>query len=571
MILTEQQIKDIIKLNPNRELIAAARAASKALRLHIDGEGLASAVVQIEGFEDLSLKTLRARYAKSNKDLMKRLSQPLENIFSAKGGTVYYNLTGEREQLARRLAMQIRSGMSIRGWIRNYWLPNYLRDPNGIIFIETVVADQAMTIRTQGKSVAYPTYKSSAVIYDYKPDGNRLEWIVFSTTQSEKKALGLDENQIVFRLVDDAFDYYISFTDGEAIILNSFTIPNPYGQVPAILNSDLPNPSKPGIVLSLFDDVLELANEFFLKGSIRVTHEFMHAYPKYWEYADDCQTCSSNGMPATGFKDGKPCPDCKGTGKRLMSKVSDVKLLNHPDRDTPAIAPHVAGYVSPDKVYFEIASAGMAVLEDLMHFTIWGSASRVKTQGTSGGTGQGGEPKTATEVMDEMKPVAERLFQISEMAEQRHAFVLNMAIIANIDPSYQGSSVSYGKRYIMEAPDAIWNKYSLARTAGAAASVLDDLLLEYYESKYSTDPVKLAIQQKLMRIEPFVHYTVLQVKGLDCTDLDYYRKLYYSEWLSSLNEAMILSISDEGLLALLMDYALTKMADKPKPVAVAGF
>jgi hypothetical protein len=298
---------------------------------------------------------------------------------------------------------------------------------------------------------------------------------------------------------------------------------------------------------------MELANHFLLKGSIKITHEFLHGYPKYWEYADGCTDCGG-----TKYKDGHLCPSCKGTGKKLLLKVSDAKLLEYPDKDTPIVAPDVAGYVSPDKTYYEIATNDLQLLEELMNVTLWGAQAKVQTQGMV--TNQSGDTKTATEVMNDIKPQADRLNLISEMAEKRHKFILDAVVKINLSlPFYPGASVNYGRRYMIEGPDEIWLKYSDARIKGAAISVLDDLLVEYYEAKFFSDPIKLAIQTKLMKVEPFVHLTAQQVDLMQSvTAEDKAAKVYFGEWLSSINEAMVLSMSPELLRENLIAYATQK-------------
>jgi hypothetical protein len=233
-------------------------------------------------------------------------------------------------------------------------------------------------------------------------------------------------------------------------------------------------------------------------------------------------------------------------------------LLEYPGKDDAKIAPDVAGYVSPDKTYYEIATADLEQLERLMNITLWGADTKVQAQPMS--TNSGGETKTATEVMDDIKPEADRLQVISEMAEKRHKFILDAVIRLNLSlPTYQGASVNYGRRYMIEGPDAIWDKYSKARAGGAGISVLDDLLVEYYETKYASDPVKLAIQTKLMKIEPFVHNKVIEVEAMvNVTNEDKAAKAYFGEWLSMQNEAMILTMTPELLRELLITYSSEK-------------
>lgn len=562
MILSENQIKEILLKNPNQALLTDAQKYSKKMRTHLYGENLEAELPVIDGFEEKGLRTLRVKYAKSNKDILARLKRPVDKVFSARGGSVYYNLPDTADKRARQLSSDVTKGYSIKQWLENYWKPHYLDDPSGVIFMEVMPSEQVALMKQRGKSFVYPTYRSCEDIFDYLPNGSSLEYIVFKVTKAEKKQNNIDESVIVFRVVDDSFDYFVKVEGDQVSILKEHTFPNFFMKVPAILNSDIIDPTTPLKRLSLFDEVVELANAYLLKGSIRLTHDFLHGFPKYWQYSDSCETCHGNA-----FVEGEPCKTCKGTGKSIMNKVSDAMLLTHPQaKDDPVIAPNVAGYVSPSKDYWEMSNGDLQMLESMMHFTVWGADPMPKTQGLS--TDKTGDSKTATEIVSELKPQADRLHPITESAEKRHKFILDCLVQIQISQNYQGATVNYGKRYLLEGPDVIWQKYSDARTKGAAASVLDDLLLEYYEAKYDSDPVKLAIQTKLMKTEPFVHMTALQVKGLTPDENDYKAKLYFSEWLQTVGESEILLTDVAKLKEQLAAYVSTKQLPQPEPKAL---
>jgi hypothetical protein len=546
MILNHQQIKDIILNNPNRKLVSEGSQYNKKMRRHLYGVDLAGKLSKIDGFESQSLSELKVKYARSNKDLFARLARPIDKVFSARGGSVYYNLPDEQDKQARRLIQDVRKGYSIRKWVEMFWKPHLLDDPYGLVFMEILPAQEAILARQQGRSFVYPTYKSINSIYDYLPAGSSCEYVVFNVENDEKLRAGITTDKTIYRVVDDAWDYWVERVDQDIKIIDDHSYPNYFGQVPAQINSDIVSPECEDRFLSFFDDVIELADEFLTKGAIKTTHEFMHAYPKYWQYAEGCNHCSGTGL-SSREEDGK-CKPCGGTGKKMMLKVSDVMLLDMPESGDQKITPEVAGYVSPDKTFFEIATTGLKLLEDLMNMTVWGHKPKSAVAGPQ--VGKDGHAKTATQVMDEVKPQADRLQVVSEMAEKRHKFILDAVIRLNLSiPNYIGSSVNYGRRYMIEGPDDIWKKYSEARQQGAPVSVLEDLLIEYYEAKYTSDPIALAVALKLMYVEPFLHHTVEQVKALGVSDEDWKAKLYFSEWESTMSE-MDIVISDADTLRL---------------------
>lgn len=553
MVLTLPEIKNIILNNPNKALVVQGQQLNKDLRFHIYGAMKDTSVVKIEGFEGDMIKTLRVKYARSNKDVMSRLARPVDKVFSARGGSIYYNMSEDRNKRAIVATSDTRDGMGTKEWIENYWKPHFLDDPNGVLFMEIGNGSSYPV----GK--VYPTYKPITDVYDYKPKGSSLDYIVFTVKESEKKAAGIITEGLVYRVVDDAFDYWVKLESQEITIIREQTFPNYFMSVPAMINSDIVNSEKDCGVISIFNEALELANEFFLKGSIKITHDFLHAFPKYWEYADTCNKCGG----AMVF-DGNVCPDCKGSGKSFTSKVSQVKLLNYPEGNDPIIAPNVAGYVSPDKTYYEIATSDLKMLEDLMYFTLWGTQSQGQVQPLQT-TANNGQPKTATEVVDSKDPLIARLTPISKQAEKRAKFIIDSIVRVQLgNLAYTGASVNFGRRYMIEGPDALWTRYADAKAKGTSVSILDDMLKEWVETKYNGDPVGSAIQIKLLAVEPFIHNTINEVKGFSIAPEDYAAKVYFSEWLNTINDAYILTTDENTLRADLATYAGTKSMPEPQ-------
>lgn len=557
MILSLPQIKEILSSRPNQGLLQKATMQSALLRRHIYGGNLKSAsITEIKGYEKEEMRELRDKYAKSNKDLFSRLARPIDKVFSAKGGSIYFNLSEEQNKKAMALLKNVRSGLTAKKWIEAMWKPHFLDDPNGLIFME-IGTDAEDNIK------CYPTYKSTADIYDYQPNGSNVEYVVFTTTKEERAAAGLAEADTAYRVFDDAFDYFVKWNanDKSAIIIQKSSYPNYFDKVPAILMSDMMSSTTPGLALSLFNEVMELAEDFITTGSIRNLAKIRMAYPKYWEYADDCNHCGG-----TGVKEAKPCEHCKGSGMRGMTNPGDAKLLSYPgSKDDMIVTPNIAGFVDFPSAYFDNSANELYALENLATLTIWGTEAKVQTQGlaTSPDT-----QKTATQVIDEIQPKADRLHAISEMAEKRHKFIIDHIIQCELNQNYEGASVNYGRRYMIESADALWVKYQDARKNGAAISLLDELLMEYTEAKYANDPVGLAIQKKLIEVEPFVHYTAKETKDLAVPFKDFNAKIYFGEWLATVTDSYLLITDTATIKAALDAYVAAKGLVEPQPAAV---
>jgi hypothetical protein len=560
MILTLGEITTIIKENPGAKKLQQGRAYLAKMRRHIYGEGLEDYLKgekTLDIYEKQTARDVRAKYGKSNKDLYSRLSRPMDKVFTAKGGSLYYNLGEAQTKKAIQLSSDIGGGISVRKWVETFWKPHMLDDPFGVTFMEILPETQVALAIQEGRSFVYPTYKPVSSIYDFKSTGNKLEWIVFQLDHAQKVEAGIDPQLLAFRVVDDAFDYYVTRDQDEVKVVNNSTLPNYFGQVPGMVNSDIFDPANEDYFLSFYDDILELAEQFLRKGSIKITHDFLHGFPKYSEFASNCAVCRGSGV-----YDGASCAACGGTGKSWISDVSKTKLLSMPSskEDAVILPKEVGAYISPDKTFYEIATDDLQLLEDLMTHTLWGTQSETKTSGMSL---QQETRKTATEVMGDIQPRVDRLFVISEMSEKRHKFILDMIIRVQVQASYKGASVNYGRRYLLESADVLLKRYSEARAAGNPVTLLDTMLNEFYEANYQSDPIGLEVARKLMYVEPLVHITADKMVEMMIDDEDYKAKLFFSEWLSQTEEAELIVQDIPTLRDSLYAYTSKKKIKQP--------
>jgi hypothetical protein len=229
------------------------------------------------------------------------------------------------------------------------------------------------------------------------------------------------------------------------------------------------------------------------------------------------------------------------------------------------VAPDVAGYVQPSEIFYKISTSDLSMLEELMNVTLWGSSATPQTKGLAAEGTDSKKPETATKEILDIKPQADRLKTLSEMFERRHKFILDFVVALNLQIGYKGSTVNYGRRYMIEGPDELLDKYNTARTIGAPITILDSMLKQYIEAEHAEDPVELEIQLKLIEIEPFVHIDADKIDAaVSVTPEDKARKRYFSEWKSSVNEAMFLSMSVELLRENFTAYVQTKQAEIDK-------
>jgi len=523
MVLTPDNLLEIFKNKPNSAVVEFAVTQSNLFTAQITGVGNDDLLEKITGLENEAQLNLRKRFSKTNKDLFARIHRPEDKVFSAKGGSRYYNLSPSlTKDLIERLN-NVYKGFSLKAWIESIALQYFHIDPMGLIFMEV------------GNNETYPTYKASNTIFDYSLNGRELNYIIFTTKE---------KNQ--YRVVDSMFDYLVEFEGQSVRVIPEQTYPNYFGYVPALIISDILAPNTE-MYTSPDHEIIKVANEYLRESSTKSVYKLKHAYPKAWQYQSTCNTCKG-----TGFDEADTCEVCNGSGFQVTKDTSETITLPIPTTDQPAIAPNVAGYVSPDIQGWNNMSEELTALENAMHSTYWGIKDRVKAIGV-------GSEKTATEIIDDMQPLNDRLFRFSKWAETIETFITDAIGLFYYGTNYKGCNINYGRRYALESPDAIWNKYDNARKNGSPISVLDEHLTEYYYSKYDNNSIELNKYLKLMKVEPFIHLTLTDAQKLVLNPDDYNKKVYYSEWLNTLTESEILLKTSQQLSEMLSQYTLTKV------------
>lgn len=551
MTYSQDEIKQIILTNPNRVMLDAARVMSKKLRMHIEGDGLIDSIEAMPYFEKPELLAIRKKYARSNQDLFERLFRQRDKVFTAKGGSKMYMLPEAQEKKFRAYLSVVKDGMSLEKWIEQIALKAFDVDPMSLTFIE---------LNENGQ--AYPTYKSTSAIYDYDLKGRRPNYVAFSLSQGEIQKLVVNKiilepakGVLVYRFIDEAFDRIV-IKDGEEVTFPSTAqFPNYFMQVPGVVNSNLPVFNS-NMFKSTAEVVVELAHEYLQDGSAKGTSKKYHMFLKAWELATECGAC--NG---TGFSGGAQCPECNGSKIKPYTKPSDI-IKVQPSDDNVKVPIPPGGYFTPPKEGWEMMNAELALLESAMRDTYWGTGDMKRAQGP---TSTGDSQETATEILDDYRPIADRLKKFSEWAQELHKFCADNIAMVFYSASYKGSAIVYGSRYLLESPDQLYQKYADARAKGSSRSVLDSFLIEYYESEYAGDALKLQRHLNLMKVEPFIHVNEDTVLKWPVKDEMKLAKVYYGEWEKTLKDMDVAMSTPEDLRKQLYAYVTLVQPSIPKP------
>lgn len=540
MTLKNKQIVDRIKSGATKDLKEARRIAKK-INMHVTGKGIKEYLEVIDTYENDAQKTLREKLVKSNRSLFSYLLRPMDKIFTAKGGSINFNLEAKELEGVKSKLTEASDGMDIKRYLKkNVRLP-YIIDANGILFVD---------IDPEGNLEPHVIYTNQILWYENK--GNTIKAIIFEgrkVTKAEATVLR-KEGTIEYRVIDEKFDK-IYVQDGKEIKEDrKRRIKNFFGYVPAIILGDEKDPNST-IYTSQVYDILDDADLFLRRSSTMNVHELANLYSRYWSYAQACTRCEGEGIITSVDGDdvvtSSTCISCGGTGAKTRTNASDETVLPLPQDGEPIIAPHIAGYVSPDiqiaKFYAELQDG----FRTEMFQDVWGTTYE-----------QGGKRETATGRYIDAKPVEDKLRDMSYTFEKLHQFLLNTFIQAITQNLKYESSVAYGTRYILESADEILDKRKELSGKQVSEVIVLDLEQRYIEAEYQTDSVELKKRKKLMKIEPYPTLTILQVMALSLPDDDKLRKLYFADFVSSLTDAKIILLPSEKLREQLTDFIKLK-------------
>jgi len=513
MTLTDDEAIDYIKSNQSiKPKWNEARSQSKELFALIEGLDYSEELIKrIEFVETEGRAKSRKKYSRPIIDLFERLSKPITNVFTATGGELRYNIDNDetRKKFISEIT-NVRDNKSLRKYLQNTWTRMYASDPNGVIFLEYNTNEE------KGPVKVWPTYKSALSIRSYVPNGQLLEVLLFEPKKID------DKNY--WRIVDDNQDRTFRQEGDEFILEEDRSFIHPFGKVPGVIASDLNNLGCP-IKLSGFNKIIPLSKELAADSSVKTIYKRIQGNPIHWRYAIRCKDCSGLG------KDGnKICSSCSGKGVMNNGDVTDMIQLPIPRPDHKVLAPDVAGYVSPDLEFLEFATKEIKELEITAHETHWGTLFGAREEIV--------KSKTATEIRFSQQPMEQKLNEYADVAEwiekQLSEWVLNFY---DSSKSREESKIMihYGRRYIMESPDAILIRYDEARKEQQNNVVLDRLFREYLTAKYRNNPTDLKINIKKSDVEPYIHMStddIITVFGVE----EAQRKSLFEKWWKTLDE-----------------------------------
>ncbi len=539
-ILKNAQVFELIKHPRNRYLIDRAIEIKHHHELHIAGIGLKTWLKKVDGIDnEAALKTRRQLANAATISVMASALKPFNKIFTASGTTRKYNIKNEDEQIRFRgeILENIAGNKSIESFMKIEWSEKVNIDPLGMFLVEIEPDGEELTT----------VYKSCETYHDieyYSID--KIDYVIFNPT------IGKDGEKY-YRVIDDKYDRIVMVNDDKysvlenrKVVLNDGrkvsykTYPNHFGYVPGVIISDRNDKRSHGQDTWISESIPS-ADDYLFDAAIHKVYKTKVGLPIHYETERTCPQCEGNGA----LSNGDECPLCQGAGYAINRDISDKIILPFPeDSDSPELK-HIAGFINPD------ASSQKMMIEELnrlkreIYAAIWGSSAYVEK----------GNNATAFEIAVNKEPETDKLMMVSRNADIVETAITNLYGIFFID-GYNGANVRYGSKYALRSSDGLLKEYQEAQGKGLTSTILNELLLQYYQSEYENNEQAFTRAVKLMNLEPYVHQSVeIVAEKLKPSAELYMIKLNFSQYITRFEE-------EKGRIALFSLEEIEKELDR---------
>lgn len=498
MAYKETEIKAFLKTHSEKteQWVLDARASNTTLKALVTGEGFNVELInRIEHIESSKRAEARKKYAKDIRDLFSRVMKKRQNVFDANGGSINNLIKNKsiKEQFAERLS-NFKANKSLYQYLSGLYFNLTDIDPNGCIMLE---------YKNEGKDEnktdilnLYPSYKSIHDIRFYKSRGQLVDYIVFEPKVNEETGYK------IWRIVDDAKDYTFFEISGTFTEVPDKTFKHPFGKVPVMILSETCVLGTE-LRLSPLNQVLELAKDYARDKSVLTIYKFQNGIPFHWRYGSVCKSC--NGLGKTGEQ---KCKGCDGKGHPTRGDVTDMQIIPLPKDGQPSLGDKIMGYSSPDLETWKQYKEDLRDMEMVIDDTIWGTDKTHQSDHSN---------ETATGRFIDVQPIANTLNDYSNVAEYVYN-TMALWVLNFTDQTKDKNEIlyqrSFGRRYIIESPDVLLEKYGKAKEKGENNTILDKLLEEFILSKYKSDQVMQERMLKKSKVEPYLHLSIKDVHDI---------------------------------------------------------
>jgi len=556
MILTDQQVIELIEHPENSEAILVASELQDAHKVHVNGKGYKKYIRQILGYEN------NEQYAQK-KELSECITIFLTKIIidqqsrwqNVKGTKKYYNFarSARKEKEFNSVLSQVWKNESIEYFINEFIKDALYTEFNGFVIGELpqIVGkgENAYEIKDgiiqplQDKLKPYLIFRPIETIHDFRSKGNKVEYIIIDwgkeerdTEKSTNPESGSGTTVQLYRILDDKSDRIFEKGKGKIILSTKYPpIPNKLDYVPAVQVSIFRDDVLiDEIKTSPIRQIIPLLKTYLTNWAEHVITCILHSRPIYYQIGQQCRYRDKDGQCENGFInyviEGKPkiktCPDCKGVGAKIYKDAAEALILPQVDLEgKPYNISNVAGYVEPPVETMKQQMNELRWLEENILLSGTGMNKMAETQ----------IEKTATEAMLNWKPLEKIIGDILDNIEYLETEITNIIGKLYYGQGYESCQISYNRNLNLRDENTVLIEIEQAKKAGASSSYVKTLHNELIYSRYQHNPIDLERNLILAELEPLIGYTPEELQKYCSNYVDentITMKIYFNDYIT---------------------------------------
>lgn len=556
MILTDQEVIELIEHPANSEAIQTASELQDIHKVHVNGKGYKDYIRQIIGYENNEQYARKKELSECGTIFLTKIIIDQQSRWqNVKGTKKYYTFAkaARKENEFDKILSQVWKNESI-----DYFINEFIKDALYTEFNGFVIGELPQVIKEgknsyeikdgisqplQDKLKPYLIFRPIETIVDFVSKGNKVEYIIIDWGEEERDMQknanpesGTGTRVQLYRVLDDNSDRIFEKIKGTVSLSTEYPlIPNKLDYVPAVQ-------------ISIFrDDVLidevktspirqsiPLLKTYLTNWAEHVITCILHSHPIYYQIGQQCRYKSEEGTCDDGYINyvikGKPnrktCPNCKGVGAVLNKDASIALILPQTDEEgKPYDVNNVAGYVEPPVETLKQQIAELRWLEENILLSGTGMNKMAETQ----------IEKTATEAVLNWKPLEKIIGDILDNIEYVETAITNIIGKLYFGKTYESCQISYNRNLNLRDENTVLIEIEQAKKAGASSSYVKTLHNELIYSRYQHNEIDLERNLILAELEPFIGYTPEEIQKYcsQWVDPDAIKmKIYFNDYIT---------------------------------------
>jgi hypothetical protein len=520
MVLTDEQIKKLIKHPVNSEAISKAIELQGDASVHFTGQGYERLISRLASHET-------EQEYKGKRELSEPVTKPICNTIYNEitqtihtGTRIQYPEFGksntEKEQFLKTIS-KIYNNKSLHEFSKEWLSSAFFYRMNDFIVITrpkkagNEVLIKGIPVKADEAPERYIITVGIDVVHDYVKSGDKVEYLIYKYKTDGKKQL--------FRVIDDEKDC-IYIREGENIYLNTINGNDdvithtvmPCMQVGRIY-SDIGNTN---VCKSFIDSTIPLLRRYLKFDAINVISEVKHSFPFWWAVGTPCDNneCDDGYVIKEGTK--TICPVCNGTKHRSTIRPGQVFLIPQVAvNESRPFANQPAGVVEGSVTTIQNQKQRLIDRKEEIYQYALGMQPFQQIQ------------RTATEVELNTKPLEYRNNLLSSFCEQIESWVCD--VVGSEMKSYKGCTIAYSKRLFNRNENVVIDDIKKAKDNGSPQSYIYSLVEELIYARYNNDPLERERQLILMQLEPLVGYTVAEVSAMPVSENTKLTKILFND------------------------------------------